>query len=523
MLNRTTMATDAFGPADREQIAARGTSVEEVQRQLALFAHPPAATRLDRACTPGDGLRVLGEAERTALGAAHDAAAAGGRFLKFVPASGAASRMFKAPLWALGRPEPARRDGLARLAAEGNGDARDLVALMDGLERIGFLPDLAAAVAARGHDLHALLAAGTWGEILAAMLTTDGLDYGARPKGLIPFHRYGDGSRTPVEEHLVEAAAYVRDRDGRCRLHFTVSPQHLDAFRALLARVQPAAERRLGARFEIGFSFQKPSTDTIAADETNGPFRTRDGRLLFRPGGHGALLENLGDLGADLVYVKNVDNVVPERLLAPTAAWKRALGGLLVTLQQRIFALLEDLDRPTPSPAVLDAALAFVTTELLLPAPARADAATLRARLDRPLRVCGMVRNLGDPGGGPFWVRGRDGGVTAQIVETAQVDAGDPGQKALLAAATHFNPVDLVCALRDRRGAPYRLAGFVDRDAVFLSQKSHEGRVLKALEHPGLWNGAMAGWNTVFVEVPSITLNPVKTVNDLLRPEHQPA
>ncbi len=521
------MTAESFSPADRAQIAARGTTVEEVSRQLALFASPPAATRLDRACTPGDGLRVLDGDERAVLGAAHAVAAADGRFLKFVPASGAASRMFKAPLWALGLPEPPRRDTIAGLAAGGNGDARDLVALMDGLERIGFFPDLERTVAARGGDVRALLAAGEWRDILAALLTADGLDYGARPKGLIPFHRYPDGSRTPVEEHLVEAAAYARDRDGRCRLHFTVSPQHLEGFRALLDRVGADVERRLGARFAIGFSFQKASTDTIAADETNGPFRTRDGTLLFRPGGHGALLENLSDLGADLVYVKNVDNVVPERLLAPTVEWKRALGGLLVTLQRRVFELLEDLE--TPSRAALEAAIAFVTGELLLPVPAalRSDvtalASHLRDRLDRPLRVCGMVRNLGDPGGGPFWVRGRNGDVTAQIVETAQVDAGDPAQKALLAAATHFNPVDLVCALRDRRGDAYPLARFVDPDAVFLSQKSHEGRVLKALEHPGLWNGSMAGWNTVFVEVPSITLNPVKTVNDLLRPEHQPA
>ena len=466
--------------------------------------------------------------ELAALGAVQAAAAADGRFLKFVPASGAASRMFKAPLWALGLPEPPRRDIIARLAADGNGDARDLVALMDGLGRIGFFPDLERN--GRGPGRRRPRAARRGG-------------VARRPRR--DAHRRRPRLRRPAEgadpvpslpRRLAHAGRGAPRGGGRLR------PRSRRTLSAPLHRVaaapgrasarcstgwEPTSSGACGSRFEIGFSFQKPSTDTIAADETNDPFRTRDGTLLFRPGGHGALLENLSDLGADLVYVKNVDNVVPERLLAPTVEWKRALGGLLVTLQRRVFELLEDLE--TPSRAALEAALAFVTGELLLPVPValRSDvtalASHLRDRLDRPLRVCGMVRNLGDPGGGPFWVRGRNGDVTAQIVETAQVDAGDPAQKALLAAATHFNPVDLVCALRDRRGAAYPLARFVDPDAVFLSQKSHEGRVLKALEHPGLWNGSMAGWNTVFVEVPSITLNPVKTVNDLLRPEHQPA
>ncbi|HLK13041.1 MAG TPA: DUF4301 family protein [Candidatus Binatia bacterium] len=519
---------EVFDAADRARIEAHGLTVAEAARQLGLFAAPPGPTVLDRPCTVGDGIRLLTDAEAATCVAAHEPLARAGRLTKFVPASGAASRMFKALLWAREHPEASTRRAAARLAAEGHAEARELLAFAEGLPRLGFYPDLAAALAAAGKDAAALAARGELGDILATLLAAEGLDYAARPKALIPFHRYPEGSRTPFEEHLVEAAGYVRDERGVCRLHFTVSSQHRAAFEGLLERVRERYERRLAARFEVGFSVQKPSTDTLAADAGNRPFRTADGALLFRPGGHGALLANLADLGADVVCIKNIDNVVPERLLGPTVHWKKALIGLLATVQARAFELLRAL-AAGPDPAV-EAALAFLEHELLVvvPAAVRAGNAAVRRafaidRLDRPLRVCGMVRNRGEPGGGPFWVRGPDGGTSLQIVETAQVDVGSPGQRAILAAATHFNPVDLVCGLRDWRGRPFDLARFVDPDAVFLAEKSHEGRVLKALEHPGLWNGGMAGWNTVFVEVPAITLNPVKTVNDLLRPEHQPA
>ncbi len=521
-------APDAFDAADRARIEAHGLTVAEAARQLALLRTPPPPTVLDRPATAGDGIRVLDRAAEAACVAAHEPVAQAGRLLKFVPASGAASRMFKTLLWAREHPELASRPAAERLAAAGDAEARALLALVDALPRLAFYPELAAALAARGKDAAALAAGGAIGEILAVLLGRDGLDYAGRPKGLIPFHRYPDGSRTPVEEHLVEAAAYVRDARGVCRLHFTVSPAHRAAFEAHVERVRGRYERRFGVRFEIGFSVQKPSTDTLAADAANRPFRTADGALLFRPGGHGALIVNLAELGADVVCIKNIDNVVPERLLPPTVHWKKVLIGLLATVQARIFALLRALD--AGEERAIDDALAWLEEELSVPVPPairRADAAVRRAfamdRLDRPLRVCGMVPNRGEPGGGPFWVRGRDGRTSLQIVETAQVDVTDPGQRAILAAATHFNPVDLVCGLRDWRGRPFDLARFVDPDAVFVAEKSHEGRVLKALEHPGLWNGGMAGWNTIFVEVPAITFNAVKTVGDLLRPEHQPA
>jgi hypothetical protein len=521
-------ATDAFDAADRAHIEAHGLTVAEAARQLALFAAPPPPTVLDRPATPGDGIRVFDPAQQARYAAAHEDVARAGRLLKFVPASGAASRMFKTLLWAREHPEVASREGAERLAAAGDSEARALLAVLEALPRFAFYPELAAALAARGKDAAALAARGAIGEILEVLLGRDGLDYAELPKGLIPFHRYPDGSRTPVEEHLVEAAAYARDGSGVCRLHFTVSPSHRPAFEHHVRCVRERYERRFGVRFEIGFSVQKPSTDTLAADAENRPFRTADGRLLFRPGGHGALLTNLAELGADVVCIKNIDNVVPERLLAPTVHWKKVLIGLLATVQAEVFALLRALDAAEES--AVDAALALLERELLVavpPAVRAAPAAVRRAfaveRLDRPLRVCGMVVNRGEPGGGPFWVRGRDGSTSLQIVETAQVDVADPGQRAILAAATHFNPVDLVCGLRDWRGRPFDLARFVDPEAVFLTEKSHEGRVLRALEHPGLWNGSMARWNTIFVEVPAITFNAVKTVADLLRPEHQPA
>jgi hypothetical protein len=300
------------------------------------------------------------------------------------------------------------------------------------------------------------------------------------PKGLLPFHRYPDGSRTAFEEHLFEAANTVRDAAGLCRVHFTVSPEHRNAFVATLAEVRLRVERATGARFDVSFSEQAPSTDTIAGAPDGGPFRTASGALLFRPGGHGALLKNLGDVaraGGDIVLVKNIDNVVPDARRGPTLLWKRLLAGLLVKLERQ-------------------------------------------SRRDRPIRVCGVVRNEGEPGGGPFWVDGK-GGESLQIVESAQVDLNDPSQAAIWKTAAYFNPVDLACSLCDGAGKPFDLARFVDEDAVFIAGKTHEGKPLKALERPGLWNGAMAFWETVFVEVPKETFAPVKTVLDLLRPEHR--
>jgi hypothetical protein len=401
------------------------------------------------------------------------------------------------------------------------------VRFVEAVSRFAFAPELREQLAREGHDLEALAARGEWQPILDGLLDARGLDYEARPKGLIPFHVAHDGPRMPLDEHLDEAAAHARGADGCCRLHFTVSPEHLVAFEARLAHIEPAFAARHEATFQVGFSVQRPSTDTLAAEIDGQPLRDSGGKLVFRPGGHGALIENLDELAGDLVYVKNIDNVQPVSRRETALTWKVRLGGLAARLTREVHEKLRRL-RSGESRAVEDA-LVFARDVLGLDVPAleRAGAPSERRDelillLDRPLRVAGVVPETGEPGGGPFWVRDAAGAVRLQIVEKAQVDPDDAAQQAILSAATHFNPVDLVCSIRDAAGQPHALRRFVDPDAVIVTRKSQGGRELLALERPGLWNGAMAGWTTVFVEVPLETFTPVKTVLDLLRPEHQP-
>ena len=504
--------------ADRAQLADLGIAPEEVERQIALFVQPPAPMRLERPCTLGDGVRSLSPAEQAAARQAHAAAAAAGRVSKFTPASGAASRMFQSLLSvrAGGRCD---RAALAQRAEAGDAAAADVLTFIDNLPRFAFADALAAAVARAGQRIDALLAAGDLGAVLDALLTPAGLDYAAAPKGLLLFHRYAEGARTAFEEHLVETAAVARAANGLARLHLTVSPEHAAGFSGLLERVRGAYERRYEARYEIDFSTQQRATDTIAVDADNRPFRTDDGQLLFRPGGHGALIGNLAALGGDLVFIKNIDNVQPDDQRGPGLEWMQLLLGHAAALQAEIGEHLRALC--AGAPGAVDAAAQFAADAFGLARPAE-GAEAMAAALDRPLRVCGAVRNTGEPGGGPFWVRGSNGAVSAQIVESAEVDTRDPGQRAVFAAATHFNPVFLACAVRDTGGRAYDLQRYVDPAAVFIARKSKDGRELKALERPGLWNGAMAHWLTVFVEIPGEAFTPVKTVNDLLRPAHQP-
>ncbi len=504
-----------FTARDLEQMRALGIVPEEAARQVELFRHPPPPTRIVRPCTVGDGIRVLDASEHARLTAACGRAVTAGRIGRFVPASGAATRMFK--------------DLLSfQATGEENDEVRKFFAE---LPRFPFYAALEDAARGRGIDLDGPLPLAERRRVVALLLDADGLGYGELPKGLIPFHHTPAGPRTPVEEHLAEAALTTGIADGSCRVHFTVAPEHEERFRWLIARAGPQLERRYETRFEIGFSHQSRSTDTLAVDLDNRPFRLADGSLLFRPAGHGALLGNLqalADAGWDRVQIKNIDNVVPDAGKVPVVRWKRLLTGLLVELQEGAVEAAAGLERQAAGEAELAAAQRFVTEALSRPLPESFARQPLTERrrsllesLDRPLRICGVVRNQGEPGGGPFWVEAPDGEVSAQIVETSQTDLSDPAQRAAHAAATHFNPVDLHCALRDRDGRPHDLARWVDPATVFIARKSHEGRPLKALERPGLWNGAMAGWNTVFVEVPVETFAPVKTVLDLLRPEHQ--
>jgi hypothetical protein len=491
-----------------------GIDPGEAERQLELFRHPPPPVRLARPATVGDGILRLAAAERSRLARRAAEEQAGGDFVKFVPASGAASRMFK--------------DLEAALAGEVGGE--DTARLLDRLGDFAFYEDLRAALAAAGDDLEARRARREARPILEHLLTPaggHGLAYTERPKGLVPFHRYPGERRTAFEEHLVEGVSFLRDGTGVCRLHCTVSPEHREGFERRLAAAAPAYAERYATRFEVAWSTQDHATDTLAVDPGNRPFRTDDGRLLFRPGGHGALLGNLAGVGGRVVFVKNIDNVVTDAAKPLVTAWKHALAGLLLAVRQRSRELLAALDEGRDEPALLDEAARFLAEELHRPLPAHHAAAAAAQRrsavvagLDRPLRVCGVVANAGEPGGGPFWVDDA-GQLTLQIVEKSQVAGDDAEQQAILATATHFNPVDLVCSLADRHGRPYRLADLVDPTTVFIAEKSYQGRRLKALERPGLWNGAMAGWNTVFVEVPLATFAPVKTVFDLLRPEHQ--
>jgi Domain of unknown function (DUF4301) len=502
------MHEDLFTAADRRQMAALGISVEEAERQIELFRNPPPFTHVLRPCSVGDGIRQLLPGEHAEPLAVFEREAAGGGLGKLVPASGAATRMFH-PL-------------LASLQGDGVEMTPEVRSFFANLPRFAFYHDLAAAVAGRGGKMSDHRA------VLEALLFEPGLGYAEQPKGLLKFHREGGEARTAFEEHLVEAAAVTRDAAGVCRLHVTVSLHHESGFAELLEEVRPRYEERLGCRFEVTFSHQARSTDTLAVDPGNRPFRQDDGTLLFRPGGHGALIANLqtlAGLGWDVALLKNIDNVVPDSRKAAGVLWKKLLTGVLLRLRERISGMLDRLEAGPASSELLEEAESFLAGELLVQARAGTGAEERRRalidRLDRPLRVCGVVRNLGEPGGGPFWVEAPDGGVSLQIVETSQIHPESPEQRAALAASSHFNPTDLACLLRDRRGRPYDLARFIDPSAVFISQKSHEGRPLKALERPGLWNGAMARWNTVFVEIPDETFAPVKTVLDLLRPEHQ--
>lgn len=505
------------------EIRARGIDPALVLSQIEMFGRGMPPADIVKPCTPGDGIvTIWGEAESYAR--LYESGSARREIVKFVPASGAATRMFKDLLSAV-KGGPLVRTRLSAAAEGGDEDAGAVLRFAGELGKLAFHDDLDAALERSGLNLRHLLASGEYDEIVSHTLETKGLNYASLPKGIIKFHKYPVHSRTAFEEHLSEALCYARDGEGRARVHFTLSPEHVQIVSEYIDSVKGRYEQE-GGRLEVAYSVQKPSTDTIAVDMDNRPFIGDDGKPVFRPAGHGALIENLNDLDCDIAFIKNIDNVVPDRLREETYLWKKALGGYLLALESLISGALDKLEKRAGRGDIaheLDR-LSSLGLDIQVPGDDGRGAAKDRlvAALERPLRVCGVVRNQGEPGGGPFWVRGKDGVLTRQIVESAQVDMSEPGKKKVWESSTHFNPVDIVCVLKDRRGNPYDLTRFIDRDAGFISVKSKDGRELKALELPGLWNGAMAFWNTVFVEVPVITFNPVKTVFDLLKPEHQP-
>ena len=464
-----------------------GLTPAALETQLKNFREGFPFLPVTRAASCGAGIRVLDAAGIEQAAARYDRAKESLRVVKFVPASGAATRMFK---------------DLFEFVREGRRTAV-VGELLANRRRFAFWPELRTIIGDDADELRTV-----------ENIVAEGLRYGETPKGLVSFHRYGDEVRKAVEEHLVEGAQYAA-AGGEVKIHFTVSPEHLTRFEALLAEKIPGYESRFGVKYRISFSVQDPSTDTLAVNPDCTPFRRADGRLLFRPAGHGALIGNLGKIDADIVFVKNIDNVTTDARRSDTVLYKKALAGVLLALQERIFEYLMALEVPG---AELEPIAAFIENELCVKLPKDYGTALLRQVLDRPIRVCGMVRNEGEPGGGPFWVAGADGLETLQIAESNQIA---PEKRELMRSATHFNPVDLVCSFRTSKGGRFDLREFVDPATGFISRKSDGGRELLAQELPGLWNGAMARWNTVFVEVPITTFSPVKVVTDLLRPEHQ--
>lgn len=464
-----------------------GLTPAALETQLKNFREGFPFLPVTRAASCGDDIRVLDAAGIEQAAARYDRAKESLRVVKFVPASGAATRMFK---------------DLFEFVREGRRTAV-VGELLANRRRFAFWPELRTIIGDDADELRTV-----------ENIVAEGLRYGETPKGLVSFHRYGDEVRKAVEEHLVEGAQYAA-AGGEVKIHFTVSPEHLTRFEALLAEKIPGYESRFGVKYRISFSVQDPSTDTLAVNPDCTPFRRADGRLLFRPAGHGALIGNLGKIDADIVFVKNIDNVTTDARRSDTVLYKKALAGVLLALQERIFEYLMALEVPG---AELEPIAAFIENELCVKLPKDYGTALLRQVLDRPIRVCGMVRNEGEPGGGPFWVAGADGLETLQIAESNQIA---PEKRELMRSATHFNPVDLVCSFRTSKGGRFDLREFVDPATGFISRKSDGGRELLAQELPGLWNGAMARWNTVFVEVPITTFSPVKVVTDLLRPEHQ--
>ena len=494
---------------DLKQIAQKGITAEQIENQLNEFKTGFPFLKLEAAAGIGRGIIAPDADERKQLEDVwNQYKAAGNKIVKFVPASGAASRMFK--------------NMFAFVDADYDVPTTDFEKkYFDSIEKFAFYDALNAACEKNeGKGIKALIADGKYKAVAANMLKAEGLNYGQLPKGLLLFHKYAEGPRTPMEEHLVEGALYAAS-NGEAHVHFTVSHEHMELFKAKVAEKADSFAKKYGIKYDITFSEQKPSTDTVAANPDNTPFRNDDGSLLFRPGGHGALIENLNEIDADVIFIKNIDNVVPDRLKPETIEWKQVIAGVLVSLQKQTFEYLRLLDAGATD-AQLEEIAKFVAEKLCTDAKGKkVDAAYLREKLNRPMRVCGVVKNVGEPGGGPFLTYNQDGTVSLQILESSQIDTNNEAYMKMFTQGTHFNPVDLVCAVKDYKGQPFNLPDFVDKSTGFISSKSKAGKELKALELPGLWNGAMSNWSTVFVEVPLGTFNPVKTVNDLLREQHQ--
>lgn len=503
-------------PTDEIILQKRGITTNQIEEQLKSFVAGFPYLEIRSAAEPGKGIVLVADEDKSFLLNQWDEyLQTDASILKFVPASGAASRMFKDLFEFL-----ERECNIPENAFEQK--------FFDKIKNFAFYPDLnKVCIKNQGKSIEELILDKQYKTIVENLLLEKGLNYGALPKGLLKFHTYPSEIRTPMQEHLVEGALYAGSASGKVNIHFTVSKEHRALFEKHFEESISRFEKNYNVKYNVGFSEQKPYTDTIAADENNFPFRDKNGELVFRPGGHGALIENLNDLNGDVIFIKNIDNVVPDSLKESTITYKKVIAGLLINLQKQSFAYLAELEKESISRAKLDVIAQFCEIRLnnFHPDMHKLTDVELReyllTKLNRPIRVCGMVKNVGEPGGGPFLTVNADGTVSPQILESSQIDMTNPKDKAIMMNSTHFNPVDLVCGVKDYLGRKFDLLQHVDKKTGFISLKSKNGKELKALELPGLWNGAMSDWNTIFVEVPIDTFNPVKTVNDLLRPQHQ--
>ncbi len=507
---------------DIAQLQNQHRDITKVQQHIEIFKQGFPFLSLVKPARIGDGIKKPGENETRYFINNYEKNLGNRKVLKFVPASGAATRMFKSLFSFLDNFKGSEEEYVLLQKEKG---PESIFIFLSHISDFAFYDELKNKIKASGYDISTLLEEKKFREIVDYVINPAGLNYGNLPKGLIKFHKYGKVARTAVEEHLVEGADYACFHDGKVNIHFTISPEHDDKFRNHVTKMTPCYENHLEVQYYINFSNQNPATDTVAVDHENQPFRTSSGSILFRPAGHGALLENLNDLDSDLIFIKNIDNVVPDWLKETTSRYNKVLAGMLLHYQEMIFNFLDILEREeVPGPSLMGEIHDFLENEIGIAMPDKNNSETREyfiRKLNRPIRVCGMVKNEGEPGGGPFWANNPDGSVSLQIVESAQVDKNNESQFNIFSAATHFNPVDLVIGTRDRLGHKFDLKKFVDPMTGFISVKSMEGRELKALELPGLWNGSMSDWNTIFVEVPVETFNPVKIINDLLRQEHR--
>lgn len=501
--------------SDRDHLASKGIDEEKLMFQLEKLKSGFPYLTLVGAATKGDGIvEVTPEMEKTSMHIWEEFLADGGKVVKMVPASGAASRMFK--------------DLFAFLNGKSEKpDSEFVKAFFSNIEKFAFFNELNdATMRLFKKSVDSLVKENRYHDVVFALLDEKGLNYGQLPKALLEFHKISGGSRTPLAEHLAEGAQYAAGKKGTVNVHFTVSPEHRQAMESKIEEIKGSMEKRYGVKFDVSLSEQKPSTDTVASLPSGEPYR-EDGKLFFRPGGHGALIENLNDLDADIVFIKNIDNVVPDEKRQITNTYKKIIGGILVGLKQRADEYCRVLKKGKVAPSKLEEIEKFTVASLHIKNEKLASMSEeektqwLFGKLNRPMRVAGMVKNEGEPGGGPFIVRDKDGSTSLQILESTQIDINDKESARMLRESSHFNPVDLVCAVKNFEGKPFNLPEYVDVETGFISLKSRKGIEFKALELPGLWNGAMSNWNTIFVEVPAETFNPVKTVNDLLRPSHQ--